>query len=138
MPRALAMLALALVPALTACGRYTVAPPPERYRDAAVTGLPAGVQGSRSDLVFASEHVSRFTWAEQPELNRRDTLVNIRTPRALTAADEWPTDYRPSLDRARYLYLRQDTSGRDVLYFQDPGSGPHGRRGNARGYRGGY
>ncbi|MEL6739094.1 MAG: hypothetical protein AAFP26_00400 [Planctomycetota bacterium] len=118
---------------LTGCARVEVAEPGQRWGDTAASGLEGGWQGARSDLVFADERVSRSVWAERPELTRRDALVNLHQPRALTAADEWPVEARPSLDRARYLYLRSDRDGRDVLYFRD--THREGRRGHRNGYR---
>lgn len=93
---------------LGACA--TKVPPRDR-------GVYVGSQGATSAVVFSGEGVTSRLGAETPgwEYARRDASLAGRQRIVATATSQWPSQARPSLDRARRLYLRQDT--RSILYF---------------------
>lgn len=55
-------------------------------------------------------------WPAEEEY-RRDAVLAIREPQALTWADEWPQPARPTLSRARRLLIPDDPDR--MLYFQE-------------------
>ena len=89
---------------------------PERDR-----GVYAGSQGASSEVVFSTAGVVSRLGGDAPgwEYARRDAGLSGRQRIIATATNQWPAQARPSLDRARRLYLRQDS--RSILYFNDRG-----------------
>ena len=85
---------------------------PERDR-----GVFAGNQGASWELVLPGARVGADDagW----ELARRDEALGAVPTPVATALDEWPTEPRPSLDRARRLYLRDNA--RTIIYFDRTG-----------------
>ena len=116
---ALVVLGAGAVLALGACATKV----PERHR-----GTFVGRQGASSILVFDGPGVVERLAGAEPgfELTRRDSTLSARPVTAMSAVDEWPTAARPSLDRARRLYLRDRS--RTILYFDT--RGPQGGTGD--------
>lgn len=74
--------------------------------------------------------------AAGPEVSRRNDDLNLVTPSAKLATDEWPTQARPDLRNNRRLYL--PTRARDYLYFSSSRD-YRSYRGTSRStYRGSY
>ena len=89
---------------------------PERDR-----GVYVGSQGASSEVVFSSAGVVTRLGEQGPawEYARRDAELSGRQRVVATATNQWPAQARPSLDRARRLYLRQNA--RSILYFNQYG-----------------
>jgi len=81
-------------------------------------GPALGYAGSSSALVFDEAGIAELSWMPRelaPEFGRRDAALAYRRPRAISSIDSWPTAPRPTIERARYLYLPR---GRDeFIYF---------------------
>lgn len=98
--------------ALTGCATKV----PERDR-----GVHVGAQGASSEVVFSGAGVVSRLGGHEPgwEYARRDATLSGRQRVVATATNQWPAQARPSLDRARRLYLRSNT--RSILYFNQYG-----------------
>ena len=57
---------------------------------------------------------------------RNDHRLSVRTDRSTLASDDWPDTSRPTLERARYIYLQRQPES--ILYLRrvrDRGRGSH-------------
>ena len=81
-------------------------------------GMPLGHAGSSSALVFDEPGLAELRWMPReltPEYGRRDAALAYRQPRAIRSLDSWPTSARPTIERARYLFLPRGSDR--FIYF---------------------
>lgn len=109
---------LALAAGLSGCASGPVA-----QRERAVYGLAGsgGDQGAWGELVFQSPEIQSALGetCRGPEHARRDDDLAVRGAPVLLATNEWPVEPRTSLERPRYLNIR-DRDGRFTFFTEDP------------------
>jgi hypothetical protein len=76
--------------------------------------------GSTWEAVLPSPYVAQglgsYDARQYAEFSRNDARMSARPARARLATNQWPENPRPSLSRARRLYL--ETRPEQVLYFE--------------------
>lgn len=107
--RTLCLLALAAL--LAGCATAV----PQRPR-----GARAGNQGAAWETVLHSPRVASALAGKDPsiypEYSRRDDALALRTYDPANAVEPWPPRDRPSLDRARRLFIRSRPD--ELIYFR--------------------
>ncbi len=84
---------------------------------------PSGGTQARSwDVVFpgpaTTERLASIDRTTLPEWSRNDKALAYRPPHARLASDQWPTDPRVSLERARRIQV-DDHGNTSVFYFNE-------------------